>query len=314
MHCVEGITVPLRELHLRRNSFHRNTNFGAPFPHHPTGSQSFIWNRIEEFLHRDLSVDGDALDAIGGIFELHRELQGQPLDLLCGLPTLPTQDPFLGVEAKTASLAFALLWTDSPALTRRPGFPSWSWAGWKRDTRQDFRRFHVGSAGAVSPPVPRFFDTVIEAEVGDGRCLEWESHSSDLLRWPVSPRVLNISGWAFSSRITYSTQRGRPGYTSAGWTYVSPPSLAGRPVDLPEVQFVQREGASAMVLCLILSRYFTFGSLSVGFISVQRREDDSCFERLSSEWVEIEGSWECDDHKSGRAGRIDLEWKTIRLG
>lgn len=303
MCCAEGITAPLRELRL-----------GAPFPHHPAGSQPYIWNRIREFLHRDLSVDGDALDAMGGIFELHRELQGQPLDLLCGLPILPMQDTFLGVGARTASLAFALLWRDSPALTRRPGFPSWTWAGWKRDTRQAFRRFHVGSGGAVSPPVPRFFDTVIQVEVGDGRCLEWESHSSDLLRWPVPPRVLNISCWAFSARLTYSTQRGRPGYPAAGWTYVSPPSLAGRPVDMPEVRFVQREGASAMVLCLILSRYFTFGRLTIGFVILQRREDGSCFERLSSEWVEIEGLWDCDDHENGKAGTIDLEWERVRLG
>ena len=153
-------------------------------------SENTVWHRIEEFSERQLSFDGDTLDAVAGVFEMYtlgnstkheRDrisfFYGLPIAALhragyervwsCELQTfwpafVRAWDKFepviiapnsKEVDIKTTNLTYqlvdSLLWTDSwwtlaertsdpsellqplPQF-RRPMFPSWTWAGWKK--------------------------------------------------------------------------------------------------------------------------------------------------------------------------------------
>ncbi|KAI3330243.1 heterokaryon incompatibility protein-domain-containing protein [Ustulina deusta] len=69
---------------------------------------------VETYLDRDLTFDGDILSAFAGITN---EAEHKQLPISWGLT-----EKHIGID---------LLWLPCKWLTRRPGFPSWSWAGWK---------------------------------------------------------------------------------------------------------------------------------------------------------------------------------------
>lgn len=82
--------------------------------HRETFGRGF-WSLIEAYTGRQLSYDSDALRAFSGIL---RSIEPQYGPALWGLPR--------------KDFARGLSWSlSSPRPDRRPGFPSWSWAGWR---------------------------------------------------------------------------------------------------------------------------------------------------------------------------------------
>ncbi|XHG05857.1 hypothetical protein AWENTII_009070 [Aspergillus wentii] len=69
---------------------------------------------VKQYTHRDLSNPNDILAAFAGLSHIFSVCFKSPM--LSGLPE--------------AMLDFALLWRPTERLTRRRGFPSWSWCGW----------------------------------------------------------------------------------------------------------------------------------------------------------------------------------------
>lgn len=92
-----------------------------------------IYNIIAEYVRRDLSFDSDILNAFYGILHYYWFQEERPTYNAWGLP-FPTEDwLFRPQTSSTFSRLFstALFWVsnkDQPE--RRPGFPSWTWAGW----------------------------------------------------------------------------------------------------------------------------------------------------------------------------------------
>lgn len=167
MHCLESIRAPLRALHTR----HRNVRMRDKvemcrvFPLRGIGkNRRDITDRINEYVQRSLTFDGDALDAFKGILSAFRHKFPKPVFSFCGLPLLVQE----GVEISPGNLICGLSWwtgkhlyKDGQMPRRRREFPSWTWVGWVL-SRVDFG--HLGLRGT---------DGLVDMrlEYGDGQTL-----------------------------------------------------------------------------------------------------------------------------------------------
>ena len=89
---------------------------------------------IRSLTRRELTYDGDALNACTGILKVDQERRasrGQSTDHAFGLPV--------------AIFSKALCWMSmsDPPGRRRSDFPSWSWAGWDTAATYDYLRFKI---------------------------------------------------------------------------------------------------------------------------------------------------------------------------
>lgn len=115
------ILLPRREYRQNRYLEFRNSAYAAL-----TQWRTYV----NAFVQRHLTFESDALFAITGVLHSMEEngcfhLQG----LLCMRDTCDENEA--GIDSSSASIwLFALLWTASGRLRRRPGMPSWSWTGW----------------------------------------------------------------------------------------------------------------------------------------------------------------------------------------
>jgi hypothetical protein len=90
-----------------------------PFLDQRSDSIALYWSLVQNYTSRNLTHATDSLLAFQGFFEYFSALRN--MSFLWGLPNNP-------------DLPRNLLWEhgpwNDPSVTRRPGFPSWSWAGW----------------------------------------------------------------------------------------------------------------------------------------------------------------------------------------
>jgi hypothetical protein len=87
---------------------------------------------VASFLRRDLSREGDVLHAFAGLSQAFSDKLGP---LRWGLPE--------------AYFIEALLWHHNFPPVRRPGFPTWSWAGWKHPKDSDVQ-FQTPETGILA--------------------------------------------------------------------------------------------------------------------------------------------------------------------
>jgi hypothetical protein len=92
--------------------------------------QKFM-NHVEQYTARNLTYETDAINAFRGL------LARLPFPSYYGVPIAPDDIVGPGVELQEVDIGFArgLCWKSKledsgKSLTRRPDFPSWSWAGW----------------------------------------------------------------------------------------------------------------------------------------------------------------------------------------
>lgn len=149
------------------------TDKGAE-PHHGNDPN----NLLRVYFRRALSHDSDAINAFAGILERYASIAA-PWAHHYGLLFRLTNPPHVRAEETTErdekaeraiNNAFlrALTWQASNS-SRRPGFPSWSWAGWKGDmllTEAQFSYSDLSSLsvewetvdGHLKPPGKAFLD------------------------------------------------------------------------------------------------------------------------------------------------------------
>lgn len=78
---------------------------------------SIYCETVDDYTDRRLSFEADALNAFAGISAFLSRLAFNDCPFIMGIPL--------------CSLEAGLLWVPNGKLERRPGFPSWSWTGWK---------------------------------------------------------------------------------------------------------------------------------------------------------------------------------------
>ncbi|KAJ0122413.1 HET-domain-containing protein [Diaporthe amygdali] len=146
--------------------------------------------RIGEFSQRELTYDGDALNAMAGVLSLYPDIA------FCGLPVPRLLPVGCRLDRETDSLTLALAWTgsDQPGSTRRHAFPSWTWAGWKKCVYQ----------GPTEPHPKYYFKFLVDTISVQFKdtAVDWEAGKRDIMarsRAGTLPMWLQISGWSFTS-------------------------------------------------------------------------------------------------------------------
>ncbi|KAM7185481.1 tol protein [Rhypophila sp. PSN 637] len=139
MHCVEGIRAPLESLHvLNRSRMSDQVNMSRAFPLRIIGKESYgLEALVTEYLHRSLTFENDILDAFRGVLAAHERRFSANVKTLAGIPISVRY--LAGNYSKKQALCTGMSWffhTNKGKscilkLERRPGFPSWTWLGWK---------------------------------------------------------------------------------------------------------------------------------------------------------------------------------------
>ena len=159
MTCQETIHIPLSAAHQKWSaSMGRECDTTRIFPPNGPGrSLTNILDIIPEYTSRFLTNESDNLKALLGVFNAYRNNQSNhrtssreltlkntigpgPVQMhqLWGLPILPCTAIGMRESPIDSRFCAVLAWRSKLPSTRSPGFPSWSWAGWKLPTKVDF--------------------------------------------------------------------------------------------------------------------------------------------------------------------------------
>lgn len=154
---------------------------------------------VNEYSKRILSYESDTLNAFQGILQLFRKLG---LFTFFGLPLNPS-----GIGATNQAVCALLwnfhdMWDSEHKPVRRPGFPSWTWLGWKATSH-----IHFFTASLSNPEAD--VEVIVEiSKDGENDILQWESQSSDILQLidcGSRPHSIQITGWCldlYYSRVS----------------------------------------------------------------------------------------------------------------
>ena len=242
MHCHETVSAPLEQLHtdsLQR--FRDAVCIARLWPLRGLGKYpADLGDRIAEYSGKQLSVASDALCAFEGILARFATMEPS-VHAIWGVPVYNAQEI---TTSLSVGLSWCLApsrwlgdWREAPRLSRRQGFPSWSWAGWVlNDGKCDFSlsfqpRFSPdkstlsGAEGLVE----------IDMQCQDGEILSWRCHSDRMLRMgsqlKPAPEILHISG------LTYDCELRVP---RSGWAdrYYEPRpcSCGGNPEEISAIK------------------------------------------------------------------------------
>ncbi|ERF75873.1 hypothetical protein EPUS_01239 [Endocarpon pusillum Z07020] len=115
----ESMLEPLSNMSQSNSNASFQGTLRDPFLDESSDSTSLYWSLVEDYTSRNLTFPNDSLRGFKGFLEYFSTLRN--MSFFWGLPNTP-------------SLSRNLLWSHTPAphqsVTRRPDFPSWSWAGW----------------------------------------------------------------------------------------------------------------------------------------------------------------------------------------
>ncbi|KAM3067281.1 hypothetical protein ACMFMF_009779 [Clarireedia jacksonii] len=232
MHCPESLSIPLQRLHISTGErFPETLSLWKAFPNRSVGNDlRSPMSRIAEFIHRDLKFDVDALNAFQGIIE-EFGISKRPVRFLSGVPLAPSEYIIrlaLDKASDTSQLVFGLTWGDTAyfnferrRLTRRMGFPSWSWLGWKVEVAEagkikpgpKMELFGLKSTESpFSSRLPGSFKNHldIELELPDSTVIAWEgneAHIRSIFDKGKIPTYLHIKGWTFDLAIKRGTSQ-----------------------------------------------------------------------------------------------------------
>ena len=170
-----------------------------------------LWEHIGSYLSRKLGDEADVLSAIDGIVQAQRNLE-PPVYSLWGLP-LSTHETLCDGPWGSSSailhsrLKLSLLWSFWSMASRRPGFPSWSWAGWANNSWQPGR--NPFSDSWMSSRCSRYrtdldIDTRIELQFPHGGSHRWvpaHGYASYLQAHASIGQTLRISCWTMGIQL-----------------------------------------------------------------------------------------------------------------
>ncbi|KAK3389608.1 hypothetical protein B0H63DRAFT_507150 [Podospora didyma] len=130
----EALELPLRIHRIAARRSPPLQQSARAFPRKSANPRDFR-TRVGEYTARRLTYEHDILNAMLGVMQVFAERKS-PVYHLCGVPTTPTQTrkgrwSWEAIATPLEIFAQGLCWNMSKPGTRRTGFPSWSWTGWK---------------------------------------------------------------------------------------------------------------------------------------------------------------------------------------
>ncbi|RDL34765.1 uncharacterized protein BP5553_07893 [Venustampulla echinocandica] len=232
MHCPESLSFPLQPIHISTSErFSEKLSLWKAFPSRSVGNDLLSpMSRIAEFIHRDLKLDEDALNAFRGIVE-EFGMSKRPVRFLSGVHLAPREyiiGPGLDKAGDTSQLVLGLTCGDTAyfsferrRLTRRTGFPSWSWLGWKVEVAEPGKTKpgpEIGLFGLTSTNSPIYsrrpgsFENHLNVgvELPDRTVITWEGNEA-LIQSKFDkgkiPTHLHVKGWTFDLAIKRGTSQ-----------------------------------------------------------------------------------------------------------
>lgn len=207
MHCLEGIRAPLEALHVSDKSrMSDQVDMSRVFPLRTVGKQwRALGALISEYLERSLSFESDILDAFRGILAAHERRFSAEARILAGIPIsmeFLKETSFLLSYRGLNALADGMSWSfekdkgDSCILKleRRPGFPSWTWLGWKpREAVPVTLGHHMSSLISDA-----------DLEYAGGLVLSWNANRDLIFKRGSTgqiPRFLRVTGSTLQVRV-----------------------------------------------------------------------------------------------------------------
>ncbi|KAI0454907.1 hypothetical protein F5B21DRAFT_223929 [Xylaria acuta] len=143
-----------------------------------------LFDLLEAYSVRELSLPSNALNARLGILQLLSECKSRPVYHVCGVPIIcitGSEYNSNGDSTVAARLALdgfinGLCWRLQQPARRRPGFPSWPWTGWQGA---------VKNMHSFAPFVRHAYRSDIDVSIApcdqDGSAVPW-NHYYDQLR------------------------------------------------------------------------------------------------------------------------------------
>lgn len=160
--------------------------------------QLSMWPDIRKYNGRDLTYDDDALRAFAGVFHDYSLHKPYPMTHHVGIPIVPMTYNWIGATRLSVnvngqqSFISGLCWANKDYATRREGYPSWSWAGWK--TTIIHNAFPADAASYLDGDEP----PKVFVEDANGQPVDFESHiatTSALSRLETFTRYIHIEAW-----------------------------------------------------------------------------------------------------------------------
>lgn len=163
MNCHESLLSNLDELHVEDKSefvyycqaglFGLNTlhKYGHVHESNLTAADNLVvfMGLVEKYTARDLTYDTDSLKAFTGV--IHRfETAETAVNQIWGVPFCRGESDKETTDSFVDGLGWNHSWKKHGVPRRRPGFPSWSWAGWAGKIEYQERRFGGGSKQLIS--------------------------------------------------------------------------------------------------------------------------------------------------------------------
>jgi hypothetical protein len=141
MHCAESFSLPLDKMHdIEKKAFRKQVPVGPLGWNTPCTDPYDIMRYISAFSKRELTFEEDRVNAMRGIFRVF-EGGRPPVYQFEGVPILPPvhqprrNRPYEKLSrSPEEGFLIGLTWSHSKPAIRGPYFPSWSWAGWIRET------------------------------------------------------------------------------------------------------------------------------------------------------------------------------------
>lgn len=198
MGCAESLNISLKDLHNKTSQrFLAPHGFGhGAFPHtiDNVPSPSKVYDCIFYYSMRKLTKSSDILNGILATLSACERKYG--IYHCWGVPSLL----FLSKTASQRRVFIdGLCWTNGNLHVRRPGFPSWSWAGWYGHVSWGAYYYRIDPS-----EVFKLSDGIeLRVELCDGQVMLWEK-AQPILQEPESPATLStfvhITAWTIIIR------------------------------------------------------------------------------------------------------------------
>jgi len=194
MHCTESLIVPLDEMHEEDGSRFKDIIPGRAFPLNDLKED--ILGFISEYSMRDLTLPGDAINAMEGIFQAFSR-NAQPTYHFFGIPI--RYPGLIAQKNAKESFLFGLCWYHTTLSERVSQFPSWTWAGWRGGNVSPEKVTEWTTLGGLS-------DVDVRVEDSAGNLIsfpELDSLPKFLSRPPPKNFSLHIEASVVDLQITY---------------------------------------------------------------------------------------------------------------
>jgi hypothetical protein len=211
MGCAESLNdLPLDRITGSGQLFHSTyPNHGGAFPH-GTGQKPWeLYQRLSEYCTEKLTNESDILDGIRGTLRAFEMKYG--MYHCWGVPSLLSLSR---MASEKALFVDGLCWYTSQGSLRRDDFPSWSWTGWRWNSRPQWS--HVFYDRDPFEEFQLSDGVELSVQFCDGRLMFWKEAQS-ILQARGSQAQLStfvcISAW--TTRIRLSTYYYSKAKTSA---------------------------------------------------------------------------------------------------